>query len=357
LFDLRRDSIYNVWEKCYTNICIMGKRVSLKDIANHVGVSVALVSYVINGQEKKKRVSASMVKKIRQAAQKLNYKPNQIARSLRTGATKTIGLIVADIANPFFSHLARIIEDEANNYNYTVLIGSCDEDKLKSEVLVNTFLNRQVDGFIIVPTEGTEKQIRDLIKEKTPIVLLDRFFPEINSSYVILDNYQATYEATSYLTDKGYKKIVLIAYKTYQIHMEERIRGYVEAVEKTGLTSYRCVKKIRFNNMEADIDKTFSELFIEPGKTDAIIFATNTLSISGLFCAQKMDILIPDNLSFIGFDGGDCFDLYPSPLSYVKQPLEEMGKEAFIVLLDLIKGSKKTSHVILNPSLIIRKSC
>ena len=329
----------------------------MKDIANKVGVSIALVSYVMNGQEKKKRVGAEIVKKIRQAAEDLNYQPNQIARSLRMGSTKTIGLIVADIANPFFGHLARIIEDEANNFGYTVVFGSSDEDDFKSEALINTLLNRQVDGFIIVPAENTINQMRNLIKKKFPVVFLDRYFPEINASYIVLDNYQATFEASAHLFKKGYRQICLIAYKSSLIHMQERIRGYKEAMSAFGIMDNCCVKEIRFDQSQKDMENVFNEMIVEEKKTDAFIFATNALSVSGLICAKKNNIAVPADVAFIGFDGGDCFDLYHSPLTYVKQPMEEMGKEAFRVLLDLINGSSKTSHIILNPTLIIRDSC
>ena len=335
----------------------MDKRVSLKDIANKVGVSIALVSYVMNGQEKKKRVGAEVVKRIKLAAEELNYQPNQIARSLRTGSTKTIGLIVADIANPFFGHLARIIEDEANNFGYTVVFGSSDEDDFKSEALLNTLLNRQVDGFIIVPAESTCNQMRNLIKKKFPVVFLDRYFPEINASYIVLDNYQATFEATHHLFERGYKRIALIAYKSSLIHMKERIRGYTEAMSSLHLADNCCVREVRFEQSQRDMENIFGELIVQNRKTDALICATNALSISGLICAKKNNKVIPDDIAFIGFDGGECFDLYHSPLTYVKQPLEEMGKEAFRVLLDLINGSSKTSHIILNPTLIIRDSC
>jgi len=335
----------------------MDKRISMKDIANKVGVSIALVSYVMNGQEKKKRVGAEIVKKIRQAAEDLNYQPNQIARSLRIGSTKTIGLIVADIANPFFGHLARIIEDEASNFGYTVVFGSSDEDDFKSEALINTLLNRQVDGFIIVPAENTINQMRNLIKKKFPVVFLDRYFPEINASYIVLDNYQATFEASAHLFKKGYRQICLIAYKSSLIHMQERIRGYKEAMSAFGIMDNCCVKEIRFDQSQKDMENVFDEMIVEEKKTDAFIFATNALSVSGLICAKKNNIAVPRDVAFIGFDGGDCFDLYHSPLTYVKQPMEEMGKEAFRVLLDLINGSSKTSHIILNPTLIIRDSC
>jgi len=124
----------------------MERKVSIKDIARHLGVSTALVSYVLNN--KADRVGAEMAEKIRQAAIQLNYRPNLIARSLQSGKTNTLGLIVADISNPFFSHIARIIEDEAKRSGYTVIFGSSDESVEKSQALLDAFLNRQVDALM-----------------------------------------------------------------------------------------------------------------------------------------------------------------------------------------------------------------
>ncbi len=335
----------------------MEKRVSLKDIARKVGVSIASVSYVMNGQEKEKRVGQEVVRKIREAADELNYQTNQVARSLRTGSTKSIGLIVADIANPFFSHLARVIEDEANNFSYTVLFGSSDEDAHKSDLLIKTLMNRQVDGFIIVPTEGTVSQIKTLLRKKVPLVLIDRYFPEVNSNYVVLDNFQATFDATALLIEKGYKNICMVAYKSQLVHMKDRIRGYSEAMNHSGLSEYMCVREIRFEHTQKDVDNVLLSIAGSGDKPDAILFATNALSVSGLLSAQKNRIMIPEDVAVIGFDGGDCFDLFRSPLTYVKQPLEEMGQEAFRVLRDIIYGSQKTSHIMLNSSLIVRSSC
>jgi LacI family transcriptional regulator len=339
-----------------SNPSAMEKRVSLKDIAKKVGVSVALVSYVMNGKEKEKRVGVEVVKKIRQAAEELNYQPNQIARSLRIGSTKTIGLIVADIANPFFGQLARIIEDEAFKNGFTVIFGSSDEDEMKSGFLLNTLINRQVDGIIIVPAEGTNKQVNSLIKKKLPLVLVDRYFPEINCSHVVLNNYQATYEATSYFVDKGFKHIAMVAYRSSLMHMKERIRGYVEALKNSGLDHTNYLVEVKFGNSQGDIENVLGNFLTRNKKTDAMVFANNGLSVAGLYFAQNNCIRIPEEMGFIGFDGGESFDLYSSPLSYIKQPLEEMGKEAVNVLMDLINGSTKISHIMLNPALVIRKS-
>jgi len=332
----------------------MQKRVSLKDIANKVGVSIALVSYVMNGQEKEKRVGAGVVKKIREAAEELNYQPNQIARSLRMKTTKTIGLIVADIANPFFGQLARIIENEANQYGYTVIFGSSDEDEIKSAALINTFLNRQVDGLIIVPAEGSGSQIQSLLKKKIPLVLVDRYFPEINASHIVLDNFQATYDATVHHIKKGLTNIAMVAHKSALVHMKERIRGYREAMSDHHLSEFICVEEIRFDNYDVDMEKVFSDFEKTNKNINAIVFATNTLSIFGLYHIHKNCLKVPENLAFIGFDGGDVFDLFNPPLSFVQQPLEEMGKESFKILMDLMNGSSKISQIMLSPTLIER---
>lgn len=190
------------------------KKVSMKDIAQQAGVSTALVSYVLNGKERESRIGPEIAKKIRQIAGELKYQPNYLAQSLRSGKTQTIGLIIADISNPFFANIARIVEDEAKKNGYTVIIGSSDEDAGKSWDLINVLLNRQVDGFIIVSSENTEEQIHYLNSQNVCFVLLDRYFPQIPTDFVALNNYRAACEAGSHLIRGGYANIGLIAYRS-----------------------------------------------------------------------------------------------------------------------------------------------
>jgi len=334
----------------------MSKRVSLKDIANKVGVSTALVSYVLNGLEKEKRVGPEVVKRIREVARDLNYKPNQIARSLRKGSTNTIGLIVADIANPFFGQLARIVEDEAGKHNYTVIIGSSDENCVKSASLIETFLDRQVDGFIIVPSEGCNHEIESLVNKEIPVVLVDRFLPELSTSYIVLDNFGATYEAVNHLVAKGYKNIAMIAYKSSLVHMQERMRGYSEAMKDSHLEQAIQIKELSYNLVKEEIEEGVSKLFDENNQPDAMIFSTNALSISGLYALKNHKIRVPEDMAIIGFDGNEAFDFFYSPLTYIEQPIEEMGKESVRVLLDQIKGSKENVQIELKHRLILRES-
>lgn len=334
----------------------MVKRVSLKDIAEKEGVSIALVSYVMNGKEKEKRVGADVVERIKKTARELNYKPNQIAKSLRTGSTKTIGLIVADIANPFFGNLARVIEDEAGKYGYSVIIGSSDEDGHKSAVLMDLLVDRQVDGFIIVPAEGTASQIKSLINKGIPLVLADRYFEQVTTNFVMLDNYEASYEATSHLIENGYQKIGMIAYKSGLIHMRERIAGYVDAMKARNREAEIRVEEIRYSHVNADIEKAMNHLIKGKNRIDALIFATCPLTIAGLYSIRRLDLKVPDDLALIGYDANEAYDFFYSPITYIEQPIAEIGRESVHLLLDQIGGSEKVAQIRLKHKFIIRAS-
>jgi len=333
------------------------KRTSIKDIAERVGVSTALVSYVLSGQEKEKRVGREMAEKIKAVAEELEYTPNRIAQSLRKGSTKTIGLIVADIANPFFGAMARFIEDEANSYGYNLIIGSSDEDSEKSAQLVSTLVNRQVDGFIIVPAEGKTGYLQLIVDEEIPVILIDRYIPDIETNYIVLDNFQATYEATNCLLGRGCKRVGMIAYQLSLVHMKERIRGYREAMSDSGLAKHIVVKEIKYNHVQADMKKALRELLETEDKVDGILFATNALTVNGLYYLRDVGIKIPDDLAIIGFDGNEAFDFFYSPLTYIQQPIKEMSKESVKVLIDQINGSQKIAHITMRPMLIKRQSC
>lgn len=334
----------------------MLKRISLKDIAEKVGVSIALVSYVMNGQEKEKRVGADVVERIRKVALELNYKPNRIAQSLRTGSTKTIGLIVADISNPFFGNIARVIEDEAIKHGYTVIFGSADENLNKSALLIDTLVTRQVDGFIIAPAEGTEIQIHTLQEKRTPLVLIDRFFKEFTTNCVVLENFEASYDAISHLIENGHQKIGMIAYQSNLIHMRERIRGYEEAMKTLNPENKILIEMVSFDQVDQDTEKAMKKLIGGGKNIDALFFATNALTIAGLYYINNLNLKIPEELAIIGFDGNAAFDFFTSPLTYIEQPIEEMGREAVRLLVEQINGSTKMTQIKLHHSLIKRQS-
>ncbi|QNL50566.1 substrate-binding domain-containing protein [Olivibacter sp. SDN3] len=334
----------------------MNKKVSLKDIAKAVGVSTALVSYVLNNKEKEARVGKEIAEVIRKKAAELNYQPNQIAKSLKSGKSFTIGLIVADISNPFFANIARTIEDEAKKHNYTVIFGSSDENAEKSLDLINVLVKRQVDGFIIAPTEHSEPQINYLTESNIPFVLIDRYFPKVETNYVATDNFSAAYEATTHLINNGYKHIGMIAYKSGLIHMQERVRGYTTAL-KDAKAGASLLKEVDYNNVSLDVEKKIAELIHARQKIDALFFATNTLSIHGLKYLNKKQWKVPGDVAVVCFDEGDAFDFFYCPLTYVEQPLIRVGKEAVGLLIEQINDHvTEKKQLALASRLVVRAS-
>ena len=334
----------------------MKKRVSLKDIAQKVGVSIALVSYVLNDQ-KLDRISKSMALKIRETAQELNYKTNHIARSLKTNKTHTIGLIVADISNSFSSTLARIIEDEAEQYGYTVIFCSSDESAERSQKLINVLLNHQVDGLIIAPTIDAEHQLKQLIEGEVPVVLVDRYYDDIPLSYIAIDNASASRTLTGHLIKNGHKRIGLITYDTKLNNLEDRTRGYCSSLIENGfVVDEKLIKKVSLQHVETEVEQAIDVLLAPPQPVDSILFAANTLSLIGLKHIVNLNIKVPGDLAIVAFDQTDAADLFYAPVTYIRQPLKQMGKLAIDTLMELIDHKEKLVQVKLKAELVIRKS-
>jgi len=334
------------------------KKVALKDVAQHIGVSAALVSYVLNGKEKEARVGAEMAKRIKKAAAELNYQPNLIAKSLKMGKTKTIGLIVADISNPFFSTIARIIEDEAKKHGYVVIFGSSDESADKQLDLIDVFSTRLVDAFIIAPAAGTEEQIQNIINRGVPVVLMDRFFPNLKVDCVHINNLNASGKAVKQLIKNGRKKIGMLAYDTTQSHMQDRKQGYKAALKEKNIRFKKeWLIEASYQHLEKDVADKIKPL-LKPLQIDALFFATNSLAVAGLKEINKLGIKVPDDLAIISFDESDAFDFFYSPVTYVSQSLADIGKEAIkLVINRLHSKSKKNTNVIVEAKLIVRESC
>jgi len=334
------------------------KKVALKDVARHVGVSVTLVSYVLNGKEKEVRIRADMVKKIKEAAVELNYQPNLIAKSLKMGKTKTIGLIVADISNPFFSTIARIVEDEAKKHGYVVIFGSSDESAEKQLDLIDVFSTRLVDAFIIAPAEGTQQQIESIMNRGVPVVLMDRFFPGLKVDCVHIDNFNAANKAVKQLIKNNRKRIGMVAYNTTQSHMQDRKLGYKAALKEKNIRFKKeWLIEASYQNIEKDVTVKLKTL-LKPLQVDALFFATNSLAVAGLKEINKLGIKVPDELAIISFDESEAFDFFYSPVTYVSQSLADIGKEAINLILNKLHGkSKKNTDVIVEAKLIVRESC
>ena len=326
------------------------KKISLKDIAEAAGVSTALVSFVLNGKRKEYRVGEETAQRILKIANDMNYQPNLAAKSLRSGKTKTIGLVVSDISNPFFSQLARVLEDEAAKQNYTVLFGSSDENKDKMNSLVGNLINKGVDGLIIVPCEGSERIIASLVYDNVPIVLFDRYFSDINVSYVALNNFNASYVLTKHLLEVGYNAPCMVAYDVDLIHMKERVRGYKKAMGDVGKKNFINVVCLKQNAPRKSADRLLPKM-VDAG-VDAFLFGTNMISLACLYTIKDMGKGIVGKIGLAGFDGNPAFDFFNVPISYIRQPIDILAQKALEILIDSMANGNTVQSVLAEGELV-----
>lgn len=339
------------------------KKTSLSDIAKHLGVSKTLVSFVLNGKGKEFRISEEICKKVIDVAKELNYQPNRIAQGLRTGRTNTIGLIIADIANPFFGILGREIEQEAARFGYRVIFCSSDENPEKSRQQIAMLQQSQVDGYIISPPKNSEDQIKSLARGNVPFVLIDRYFPEIECNHIVVDNFEAAYKATNHLLARGRKKIANITVNLDLVNMVQRTEGYKQALRDASIeVDENLIKVLPFSHENKDVARAIKELVGKSvqNKVDAILFSTSKLGINGIESISALGLKIPDDIAIVSFDNPDAYKICISPVTVVNQPLKEIGKTAVQILLNEIKHPDTPSRIqkiTLKTDLIIRKSC
>ncbi len=335
------------------------KKISLKDIAERAGVSTTTVSFVLNGRAAEKRISKKVIERVKKIVKELDYKPNQMARGLRTGRTKTLGLMVEDISNPFFAQLAKTIEDEAGRHGYEVIFCSTEDDEKKAARLLRMLRYRQVDGYILTPTIYQEKEIQAMLKDTRPLVLVDRYFPSLNSHYVVIDNYCGAYTATKHMLHQGYKKLAFIRTASKQLQMEKRHEGFIQALKDNNIKHSKSRELILpFNELPDSSIKKITA-FLKKNKPEAIFFSTNYLTIFGLQVLKQLNWKIPEQIGLVSFDDHDVFRLYDPPITCIAQPIRLIGQKVVSILMQSIHGknSGNFQQFVLEPELIIRSSC
>lgn len=334
------------------------KNASIKDIAALAGVSTTTISFVLNGKAAEKRISKELVSKIERIARKLNYTPNQIARGLRTGKTHSVGLMVEDISNPFFASLAKVIEDEADKHGYKLMYCSTENNEVRARDLLKMLEYRQMDGFIITPTLELRKEIELLVQQKKPLVLIDRYFPDYDTSYVAVDGYKGAYEATSHLVKQGYRQIGIVTTNLDQVQMRDRYKGYAEALKDFHLGARKSsLLKIPFNAERKEAVALISEFLQRQPCPEALFFTTNYLGIYGLESLRSLGMKIPDDMGIVVFDDHDLFRLYTPAITVIAQPITEIGKLAVDMLIgQLSKKPRKHHQHTLAPTLMVRAS-
>lgn len=332
----------------------MRKRVSLKDIANELGVSTAVVSYVLNDKYEG-RISEIKAQEIKDTAKKLNYFPNQIAKSLKKDRTFTIGLIIADISNLFYSNIVRYIEDESKKHSYHVIFGSTDENPDKFKDLVHVMLSRQVDGLILAAPFGTEDTITYLKDQDIPFVLIDRLFPKVaNINTVGINNYQASYAVVEHLAKNGYKNPAMVTLRTNLFHMQDRTLGFIDASkELLGIKAPEVVE-IQEDILSEEIEDQMLNL-LKDG-VDLVYFSTNKIAMEGMAVLVKYNIKVPTEMGIVCFDEADAYKIFNTSITFVRQPLQQIGRESIEALISLINGNHFAKSIVMGTQIIEQNS-
>ena len=336
------------------------KRISLKDVAREAGISTSAVSFILNGRAEEMRISKDLEKRVQAIASKLGYVPNQVAVSLRTGQSKMIGLIVESISGHFFGLLAKIIEDEAEKAGYKLLYSSTENRAQRGIEILKMFSQQQVDGYLITPAKGMEKEISNIADHNKPLVLIDSYFPSDSISHVLVDNYKGMMMGMEHLFEKGYKNIVFVTVDLPLVQIEERKTAFTDALKSRKIKNANAqVLVIPYNSSGNDIVKRVKE-FITAKPVDAIFFATNYLGIHGLECIQQMNLQMPTEIAMICFDDHDLFRLFPKGITAIQQPIDEIAKKAIGLLIKQLETGRNNKQVYeqakLAPLLIQRGS-
>ena len=335
----------------------MAKRITIKDVAKEARVSVTIVSRVLSNYGSFSEESKSEVLK---AVEKLNYKPDVIARSLRTKKSKAIGVIVSDIVTFFFTTLVRGIEDVANQGNYSVILCNSDEDPIKEREYLSALYERGIDGLIISPSPGNDSYLKKLARGGTPLVLVDRKIKGLRVPMVMVDNESGAYEAISYLISLGHQRIGIITGLKGTSTSEERLAGYERALKEHHLS--QDPELIKAGDYRREKAKEAAEEFLRMKNPPTALFVSNEPMASGVLLALRENkVKIPEEMSIIGFDDPVWAPLTNPALTTVSQPSYSMGTLACQTLLKEIKGIGRSKapleDIMLKPKLIIRESC
>ncbi|WP_025764738.1 LacI family DNA-binding transcriptional regulator [Dyadobacter tibetensis] len=334
------------------------KKLSIRDIGKELGVSITTVSFILNGKAKEKRISEALTKRVLDFVEKVNYTPNVMAQALRTGKSKLICLMVEDISNNFFfSQVARQIEEKAHINGYRVIFCSTDNDKNKTRELIKLFRDRLIDGYIITPPEGIEKQITNLLDDNIPVILADRNLPDIQCSSVMVDNYESSFHATQHLIDQGFEQIAYLAIESTQTQMRDRQRGYEAAMNRSGKPI--LIKKLDYYAPQSENVAQLKSFMLAHPTLDAAFFATNYICNWGLEVIRSLNLRIPQDIGVLSYDDTSLFKLYNPSITAVAQPIQQISDNILKLMLDTLNGkfrAQDVHQVVIPAQLIVRES-
>ncbi|HUJ94234.1 MAG TPA: LacI family DNA-binding transcriptional regulator [Terriglobales bacterium] len=330
------------------------KAPSIYDVAREAKVSVFTVSAVIN---KTGRVSATLSRRVEAAILKLNYRPNLLARSLAKQQTHTLGMVVSDIANPFFPAIVRGAEDAAQKAGYSVLLCNSDDKEDKEAVYLELLLSKRVDGIILnkTPSELSIAQRRMLDEAKVPIVLLMRTCSGLKTDVVQTDDRRGAMDAVSHLARIGHKRIGFVSGPLHVSNARARRQGYRKALEAAGL---EYLPDLSFEGDYRIESGHRAGLAVLPHRPDAVLVTNYLMTVGFMSAADEIGMRCPEDFALVSFDDYPWLGCFRPRLTTIELPKYELGENAVRLLLGRIQG-EHTQPVTINlqPQLRVRESC
>lgn len=331
-------------------------RSTIKDVATEAGVSTTAVSLVLNGKSDK--ISEKTRKQIYEAVEKLNYRPNHIAMSMVTKMTHTIGLVLPDISNIYFSELSKLIEQACYENGYNILYGNTNDMAHRDIDYINIFLDRNVDAIIVILSNSINEHLRDIQKiiadTDTPIVIVDRMLDVKLATTVLVNQKLGGYIATQHLINLGHRSIGCITGPKNVYSSNERLSGYKEALEEAGIPVQDNL--IYEGNFHRESGMEALPYLLGRGVT--AIFSFNDMMALGVYKqASYYNLSIPDDLSIVGYDDIFISEFLTPPLTSIEQPVKKLAEETVNQVLSAInKKDKKNDLFIFEPLLKVRGS-
>lgn len=329
-------------------------RASIKDVAREAGVSIATVSRVINDIN---IVNEDTKKKVKDVIDRLGYRPNIVARSLKTQKTSTIGIVIPDISNQFYPEIVRGAEDVANIYNYNIILCNTDLDPEKEKEYVMVLKEKMVDG-VLYMSNSLEKNIVELLREyEIPTVLVETIDKEKSLPSVTIDNEKAAFDAVQYLIDKGNKKIAFVGMHQDAVNAcAYRFFGYKDALGKNNIEFNSSI--VSFGGLKALDGYEGILKIIKNNSIDSVFCASDEIAMGVINALRDKGIKVPEQIDIIGFDDIYAASIFYPKLTTVSQPTYDMGSVGMRMLIKAI--NKKTideEHFVLPYRIIERDSC
>ncbi len=328
---------------------------TLAGLAAKTGYSITTISRVLSGKSDKYRISEDTQSKIIEAARKNNYFPNIVAQNLRTNKTNTIGLLVPELANPYFADIASTIVSEARRHNYTTIVIDSAENTASEKNGISSLMSRQVEGIIAVPCGEDPSLLEEINRKYLPVILIDRYFKGSSLPYVTTNNYLGSLEAVNHLIMNGHSKIACVQGVTGSLPNKRRVAGYLAALDKAGIKDSAIVVGNEFSVQNGYLETKL--LLNRVDRPSAIFALSNTIMLGVMKAIREANMRIPEDISVIGFDNNLYMDYMTPALTRIGQPTEEMGKMATKLLFESIATNKRcVTQIELAPRLITRNS-